>query len=92
MYPLDTLVNALKLVIAVLCIADTVVVPPATADIPAVTVNATVTVVTALTFKLSLTANTTLLAACTVVGVPDTRPVVGSNVTPDGSVPELVYV
>jgi hypothetical protein len=58
--PPVTLANALKLTIAEFCIADTVVVAPATADITAVTVKLTVDVVVANVRYASTTLNVTL--------------------------------
>jgi hypothetical protein len=88
-YPLETLVNALKLVMATFCIADTVVVAPATAEIGALTVKETVAVVLATTLLTSRTLNVTLAVVYVAVGVPLTRPVLGLIVIPAGNVPAL---
>jgi hypothetical protein len=88
-YPPVTLLNGLKLVIVVLTVCDTVVVAPAVAVVVAFTVKLTLTVVLATTLLTSFTLNTTLAAAYVTVGVPDTKPELGSILTPVGNVPEL---
>jgi hypothetical protein len=83
-------VNALKLVIAEFCVADTVVVLPATAEIGiTVTSKLLVVVVEATTLLTSLTLNVTLAADCTVLGVPDTRPLPELRIIPIGNIPLL---
>ena len=74
---------------ATFCIADTVVVAPATADIPALTVKLTVLVVVASVRYASTTLNVTLAIEYMVVGVPLTTPVLLLIVTPAGNVPAL---
>jgi hypothetical protein len=65
-----------------------VVVAPAVADMFN-TVKFTVAVVDAGLPRVSVTANTTLAAACTVVGTPDTTPTL-FIVNPAGNVPDCM--
>ena len=86
---METLLKALKLVIAKDTSPDTVVVAPATAEMDTFTVKLTILVVLATTLLTSLTLKVTLAVVYVVVGVPDTSPVLGSIVIPAGSVPAL---
>jgi hypothetical protein len=79
----------LKLIVVAFCIADTVVVPPATAVMPAAIVKLTVEVVVANVLLASTTLNVTLAVEYIALGVPDTTPVVLLIVMPAGNVPEL---
>ena len=88
-YPPVTLLNGLKLVMAIFCVALTVVVAPVVAVRAAFTVKETVEVVVATTLLASLTLNVTLAVVYIAVGVPDTRPVLLLIVIPAGNVPAL---
>jgi hypothetical protein len=88
-YPPVTLLNGLKLVIAIVCSPVTVVVAPAVADNGAFTVKLTVTLVVASVLYASTTLNVTLADEYIALGVPDTSPVLLLIVIPVGSLPEL---